>query len=158
MSNNSTIAAISGFLAGLAGAAVYARFFARPSSKDATSVVTTKASPAGGHYSQAVVANGFVTISGLLPITSDGTKLADKSFAEQTMMVLQNLDAILTASGSSRDQLVNCRVYVSNIEDWGEFNVLYGDWLGRHKPARCVVPVPLLHYGLRLELEAVATV
>ena len=146
---------ICGLVGGLVGAVVASQFLR---SKKVTTISTSKASPAGGHYSQAVVANGFVTISGLLPINADGIKQADKSFKEQVMCVLGNLSAILEASGSSKNQLVNCRVYVSNIDHWGEFNKLYSEWLGDHKPARCVVPVPVLHYGTLLELEAVAVV
>ena len=147
---------VGGIIGGIVGAIITTGFLAP--SKKLVSITTAKASPAGGHYSQAVVANGFVTISGLLPITSSGEKLSGKSFEEQVMCVLGNLSHILEASGSSTNQLVSCRVYVSNIEHWGEFNKLYSSFLGNHKPARCVVPVPVLHYGTLLELEAVATV
>jgi len=146
MTSNSTTFAIA-ILGGILGSAIYQRLVSK---KSVTSVVTSKASPAGGHYSQAVIANGVVTISGLLPITSSGVKLADKTFKEQTEAVFVNLDAILQAAGSSRSQLINCRVYVSEIDDWTEFNKLYSAWCGDHKPARAVVPVPHLHYGLRL--------
>ena len=150
-----TSSVIAGLVGGLVGAALYHHLVAKPVTRK---ISTKKASPAGGHYSQAVVANGIVTISGLLPITPDGVKLADKSFAEQVKCVFANLDAILEAAGTNKTKLVNCRVYVSNIDSWGEFNNLYADYLQETRPARCVVPVPHLHYGLQLELEAAATV
>jgi reactive intermediate/imine deaminase len=110
----------------------------------------------GGHYSHAVAANGFLFIAGELPITPDGTRLTAADFATQTRQVLANLDAILAAKNLTRARLVSVRVYVTRVADWPEFNALYAAWIGPHRPARAVVPVPELHFGLRLEIEAVA--
>jgi 2-iminobutanoate/2-iminopropanoate deaminase len=130
----------------------------RPPRRRPRPIATPDASPAGGHYSQAVVANGQVAVSGLLPITPTGQQLAGESFEVQVKCVLRNLRAILVAAGTSEKKLVSCRVYVTDIARWGEFNRLYAEFLGNEtKPARCVVPVPVLHYGLLLELEAVAS-
>lgn len=106
--------------------------------------------------SQAIINGGEVFVSGLLPITPDGTKLADKPFEVQARTVLDNLGAILDAAGSSYNQLIQVRVYISSIDNWGKFNELYEQRLGSHKPARAVVPVPCLHYGFLLEVEAMA--
>ena len=95
-------------------------------------------------------------MSGLLPITPQGTKLADKTFAEQAAQVLDNLEAVLDAAGSSLAQLLQVRVYIVNVDDWATFNELYAQRLGAHRPARAVVPVPCLHYGFLLEVEAMA--
>lgn len=110
----------------------------------------------GGHYSHAVVAGGFVFVSGQLPITAAGAKLNDAPFEVQAQQVLDNVAAALTSAGSSVSRLVQVRVYVSDIGDWPAFNTLYAAWAGEAKPARCVVPVPHLHYGFRLEVEATA--
>lgn len=110
----------------------------------------------GGHYSHAVAANGFLFIAGELPIAPDGTRLAAADFATQTRQVLANLDAILASKGLTRARLVSVRVYITRVADWPEFNALYAAWIGPHRPARAVVPVPELHFGLRLEIEAVA--
>ena len=48
------------------------------------------------------------------------------------------------------------RLYLTDIDDWPAFNTLYADWAGDARPARAVVPVPMLHHGFRLEIEAVA--
>ena len=109
-----------------------------------------------GHYSHTCTAGGMVYIAGQLPITADGKKLIDASFEEQVQQVFQNLDACLATVGSKRDQLVQVRVYVTNIELWPIFDQLYASWLGEHRPARAVVPLAELHYGLMLEIEAVA--
>jgi reactive intermediate/imine deaminase len=110
----------------------------------------------GGHYSHAVVANGFVFVSGQLPVTPAGEKLVDAPFEQQARQVLANLQAILEASGSGIDRLVQVRVYVAGIEHWPAFNAIYAQWAGAARPARAVVPVPGLHFGLLVEVEATA--
>ena len=114
--------------------------------------------PPGGHYSHATVANGFVFISGQLPITPAGDKLNEASFEDQTTQVLANVQAALEAAGSSVAQLVQVRVYVTDIAQWPAFNRIYQQWAGAAPPARAVVPVPLLHYGFLIEVEAVGVV
>ena len=112
----------------------------------------------GGHYSPGVVAGGLLFVSGQLPIAVDGTRLTGADFAAQVRQVLANVDAVLAARALTRERLVQVRVYLVDIEDWAQFNVLYAQWIGPHRPARAVVPVPALHHGFRIELEAVAAV
>ncbi|MGF6537786.1 RidA family protein [Paraburkholderia youngii] len=112
----------------------------------------------GGHYSHVAVANGFVFVSGQLPINAQGDKLADASFDAQAEQVLANVKAALESVGSSVVQLVQVRVYVVDVEHWASFNQIYARWAGEAKPARAVVPVPQLHYGFKIEVEAVGVV
>jgi 2-iminobutanoate/2-iminopropanoate deaminase len=116
---------------------------------------TTMAAP-GGHYSHSVAANGMVFVSGQLPIKPDGTKLNDAPFEAQARQVLDNVSQALAAAGSGVDRLVQVRVYVTDIGSWPAFNTLYAAWAGAARPARAVVPVPHLHYGFQIEVEAVA--
>jgi 2-iminobutanoate/2-iminopropanoate deaminase len=127
----------------------------------ASSPVPDRVQPAGmalpgGHYSHAVRVGDFVFVSGQLPIDVDGNKLADASFEVQARQVLRNVDLALAASGTDSQRLVQVRGYVTSIADWPLFDAVYAQWLGSHRPARAVVPVPELHHGLRIELEAVA--
>ncbi len=115
----------------------------------------TVAAP-GGHYSHAVKANGFVFIAGQLPITREGTKLMDAAFEQQAQQTLDNIAAALKGAGSAIDRLVQVRVYVTDIASWPAFNAIYAKWIGTSRPARAVVPVPQLHYGFKIEIEAVA--
>jgi 2-iminobutanoate/2-iminopropanoate deaminase len=115
----------------------------------------TMAAP-GGHYSHAVAAGGLVFVSGQLPIAPDGSKLNDAPFEQQARQVLDNVARALTAAGSAVDRLVQVRVYVTDIGSWPAFNALYAQWAGAARPARAVVPVPQLHYGFKIEVEAVA--
>ena len=112
----------------------------------------------GGHYSHATIAQGLVFISGQLPITADGVKLVDASFEQQAEQVLANVRNILLASGSDIDRLVQVRVYIDDMANWPAFNGVYARWAGDAKPARAVVPTGPLHFGLKVEVEAVATV
>jgi 2-iminobutanoate/2-iminopropanoate deaminase len=115
----------------------------------------TMAAP-GGHYSHAVATNGFVFVSGQLPIAPDGTKLNDAPFERQARQVLDNVAQALIGAGGSVGRLVQVRVYVTDIGDWPAFNTIYAAWAGQARPARCVVPVPALHYGFKIEVEVVA--
>jgi reactive intermediate/imine deaminase len=121
-----------------------------------TSINPSDSAAPGGHYSHAVAAGGFVFVSGQLPIAPDGRKLADATFEEQTQQVLDNVAHALTAAGSGIAKLVQVRVYVTDIALWPQFNTLYAAWAGDARPARAVVPVPVLHYGFKVEVEAVA--
>ena len=109
-----------------------------------------------GHYAQAIVARGRVEVSGLLPITAAGVKLVDAPFAEQAQCVLDSMQAILEESGSSLSLITKCRVYVDDVANWPEFNQLYAAALGEWRPSRVVVPVPVLHYGAKIEIECTA--
>jgi reactive intermediate/imine deaminase len=110
----------------------------------------------GGHYSHGTVANGFVFVSGQLPITSAGEKLVDASFSVQARQVLENVGTVLKASGSGIANLVQVRVYIAGMDNWPEFNRIYAEWAGNSQPSRAVVPTSQLHYGLKVEVEAVA--
>jgi len=113
--------------------------------------------PPAGHYSQSVVCQGLVFVSGILPINPfSGIKKPETTFEEQTKLVLSNLELILDTSGSSLDKLLKVTVYICDINLWDKFNSIYSEKLGQHKPARTVVPVSELHFGFKLELDAIA--
>ncbi len=114
--------------------------------------------PPGGHYSHAVIANGMVFVSGQLPITSTGELLNNASFAEQTNQALANVKLALEGAGTSILNLVQVRVYITSISNWPTFNIIYQQWAAEVLPARAVVPVPELHYGFMIEIEALALI
>ena len=110
----------------------------------------------GGHYSHATVANGFVFVSGQLPIAPDGTRLGDAPFEQQARQVLDNVEAALRAAGSGIDRLVQVRVYLDTVDNWPAFNAIYAQWAGAARPSRAIVPTGPLHFGFKVEVEAVA--
>ncbi len=117
---------------------------------------TADAAAPGGHYSQAVVHAGVVYVSGQLPVRANGEHSADQPFEIQTSIALDNLMAILRAARLSPRDLLKVTVYVVGIEHWPAFDRIYAHYLGEHRPARAVVPVPMLHHGYLIEIEAVA--
>jgi reactive intermediate/imine deaminase len=119
-------------------------------------VQTVNAAPPGGHYAQAVRYQDTLYISGQLPVRADGSHSADEPFETQALVALNNLLAILKDAGGDIADLVKVTVYVVGVKHWPSFNVLYAEKLGSHRPARAVVPVPELHHGYMVEIEAIA--
>ena len=109
-----------------------------------------------GHYSPYAVHNDMIFISGQLPF--DTQRNMPDGIMGQTRQVLQNLLWVLTDAGSSISNVLQMRIYLSNIDDWDAVNIIYAEFFGAHKPARCVVPTGPLHYGALIEIEAVAHV
>lgn len=110
-----------------------------------------------GHYSQAVTFNDMLFVSGQLPVNPFSGEAVNGTIEEQAEQVLSNIDRLLKDAGSSRNKVVKVTVFISDISLWGRFNTIYSDFFGKHKPARSVVPVPELHYGVALEIELIAS-
>ena len=109
-----------------------------------------------GHYSQAIVSNGLIFVSGLLPdVAASGVQ---DSFERQVRSVFERAQQILEVGNSSMDQVVQCTAYISDVALWPQFNEIYASIFGAHKPARAVVPVAALHYGFQVEVQIVAEV
>ena len=120
-------------------------------------VVLTEAAPIpAGHYSQAIVHNGLVFVAGQLPIAPGRPDAPPGDIEAQTEQALRNVEAVLVASGSALDRLLQVTVYVTDIALWGRVNATYARILGAHRPARAVVPVKDLHHGYLIEIQAVA--
>ncbi|MFE4197577.1 RidA family protein [Paenarthrobacter sp. NPDC056912] len=109
-----------------------------------------------GKYSHITVVNGMAFISGQLPINSEGEPVTAEPFAVQVEQTLANVDACLASAALTREDLVQVRVYVTEIADWKAFDDIYGEWIGAHRPARAVAGVKELHYGAAVEVEAIA--
>ncbi len=119
--------------------------------------IQTPLAPApGGHYSQAVVHNGLVYVSGQLPVDARTGEKKLGTIEEQTELVLKNTGEILRAAGSDLSRVLKMTIYVSDINLWSQVNEVYARVMGAHRPARVVVPVKELHYGFLIELEAIA--
>ncbi len=113
--------------------------------------------PPGGHYSPCVEHNGLLYISGQLPLEPQSGMIPE-GVAAQTGQVLANIGRLLEAAGSSREKVLQVRIYVSDIGLWDQVNEVYAAYFGAHKPARCVVPSGSLHHGCLIEAEALAFV
>jgi reactive intermediate/imine deaminase len=112
---------------------------------------------AGPHYSPFVAAGGSIFVSGQLPLLPGrDTSLADAPFAAQAEQAMRNLEAVLAETGTGLAQVVKTTVYLSNIDDWGQVGAIYARVFGASRPARSVVPTGPLHFGFRIEVEAIA--
>ena len=121
-------------------------------------ISTGNAPKAAGHYSQAIVHNNIVYVSGQLPIDPKTGEKHIGSIEEQTEQVLKNLSEILKAAESNLNQVIKTTVYISDIELWDRVNTVYSRFFGEHRPARAVVPTRNLHFGFQIEIEAIAVV
>jgi 2-iminobutanoate/2-iminopropanoate deaminase len=120
-------------------------------------LVNTSNAPApGGHYSQAVVCNGLVFVSGQLSIDPQTGEKKLGPIEQQTEQVLRNVGEILKAANSDLSRVVKMTVYVSDIKLWSAVNQVYARVLGEHRPARAVIPTRDLHYGFLIEIDAIA--
>ncbi|MCF2446556.1 RidA family protein [Dyadobacter sp. CY345] len=119
---------------------------------------TENAAPAGGHYVQATTYNGLIYISGQLPVRPDRSHTFADNFEVQARQAMQNLIEILKAAGSEPSKLLKVTVYLADVENWPLFNQIYAEMLGEAKPARSIVPVPNLHYGYAIEIDAIAVI
>jgi len=119
-------------------------------------VLTDRAPAPAGHYAQAIVSGGHVFISGQLPIRPDGRPLAEDGFEAQARQAIQNMLEVLCAAGSTPRDLVRVTAYIVGVAHWACFNAVYASMLPDVRPARTVVPVPELHHGYLVELDAIA--
>jgi 2-iminobutanoate/2-iminopropanoate deaminase len=109
-----------------------------------------------GHYSQAIVHNGLVFVSGQISIDPKSGEKKPGSIEEQTEQTLNNVAEILKAANSDLSQVLKMTVYVADIELWSAVNTVYAKFMGDHRPARAVIPTGRLHYGFLIEIEAIA--
>ncbi|MDP9931983.1 reactive intermediate/imine deaminase [Variovorax paradoxus] len=121
-----------------------------------TGILTDRAPKPAGHYTQAVVSGAHVFVSGQLPIRPDGRPLDDEGFEAQARQAIQNMLEIVRAAGSSPQQIVKVTAYIVGIANWAGFNAVYASMLPDARPARSVVPVPELHHGYLVEIDAIA--
>jgi 2-iminobutanoate/2-iminopropanoate deaminase len=119
--------------------------------------VHTDSAPAAiGPYSQAVVSQGFVLVSGQIPIDPSTGQLVEGPLSDQVRQVLSNLEAILVAAGSGRDRVVKVNVYLTDMDRFAEVNEVYADFFGDHRPARAAVQVARLPKDVPVEMELIA--
>ena len=120
-------------------------------------VINSEKAPASiGPYSQAIESNGFVYVSGQLPINVE-TGTMPESIEEQTAQSLNNIKSILEAAGLSMDNVVKTTVLMTNLGDFTKMNEVYGTFFSGAYPARAAYQVVALPKGAMVEIEAVAS-
>jgi 2-iminobutanoate/2-iminopropanoate deaminase len=119
-------------------------------------VATENAPPAIGPYSQAIVANGLVFCSGTAGIDPDTGAIAS-GIEAQTEQALRNLDAVLTAAGTSTANIVKTTIFYADVEDFGTINEIYARHMPDPPPARSAPANVTLPHGLLVSIDAIAT-
>ncbi len=119
-------------------------------------VKTNKAPDAIGPYSQAVKINKMVFLSGQIAIDPNNQQFIDGDIETQTKRVLDNLKAVVEASGSSLESVVKTTIYLTNIDDFSKVNEIYASYFSSGKPARSTVCVAALPKNAKVEIDAIA--
>jgi 2-iminobutanoate/2-iminopropanoate deaminase len=118
-------------------------------------VMADKGPAPAGPYSHAVVANGFVFISGQGPVNPETGAMPD-AFADQVRQTFENVQTILEAAGSSLDDVVKVNAYVTDLTRFAEFNEVYKEFFQNDPPARTTVATALL--GILVEVDCIAAI
>jgi len=120
-------------------------------------VVETSAAPqAIGPYSQAIKANGFLFISGQIPLDPETGQMTAVDAVAQTKQVMANLSAILNAEGLSFADVVKTTIYLTDLTDFSRVNETYAEYFESAPPARATVQVGALPKGAKVEIDAIA--
>ncbi|MGQ0542193.1 MAG: RidA family protein [Blastocatellia bacterium] len=109
-----------------------------------------------GHYSPGIEHGGVIFVSGQLPMSLDTREPFTGDIGEQTELALRNVEAVLKVAGSDLDLVLQMTIYVSDMDLWDEVNKKYAEVMGEHRPARAIVPVKDLHFGTKIEIQAIA--
>jgi 2-iminobutanoate/2-iminopropanoate deaminase len=109
-----------------------------------------------GHYSPGIRHKGLIFVSGQLPMDLETREPFAGDIETQAELALRNVEAVLKAGGSDLDHVLQMTIYISDIELWGAVNEVYVQVMGDHRPARAIVPVKDLHFGTKIEIQAIA--
>jgi 2-iminobutanoate/2-iminopropanoate deaminase len=120
-------------------------------------IVHTAAAPAAvGPYSQAVRAQGFLFVSGQLPIDPQTGTLLGGDIRKQTARVMENLKAVLAAADLGLSAIVKATIFLANMDDFAAVNEVYASYFPSEPPARACVEVARLPKGAAVEIECIA--
>jgi 2-iminobutanoate/2-iminopropanoate deaminase len=120
-------------------------------------VITAQGPPPQAPYSQAIIANGFVFVSGQGPIEPKTGKIVLGDIKDQTRLVLENIKTILETAGSSLDKAVKCSVFLKDIHDFAAMNEVYKTYFKENPPARTTVQAGDIFGGIGVEIDCIAT-
>lgn len=120
-----------------------------------TTVSSSELAAPGGSYSLGIATESLVFCAGAIAVDKDG-KVVGSTVDEQTKKVIENLEVVLEAAGSSLDRVVKTLCFLVDIDRFAEFNEAYAEKFGAHRPARSTVAVAGLVKGALVEIECVA--
>ncbi|KAB2338420.1 RidA family protein [Cytobacillus depressus] len=109
-----------------------------------------------GHYALATIHNDIVYVSGQFAIDPITQQKKFGTIEDETLQALKNIEYILNEVGSQKNQILRITLYIPDIQLWDRVDRIYKEFFGDHKPARSVVPTNELHFGFKIEIEAIA--
>lgn len=119
-------------------------------------IATDRGPKAIGPYSQAIRANGFLFVSGQIPLDPATQQPVSGDIQAQTERVLENLKGIVEAAGSSLDRVVRATVFLADMNEFAAMNEVYGRYFRNQPPARSTVQVSRLPRDVRVEIDVIA--
>lgn len=120
-------------------------------------VIVTPSAPAPiGPYNQAIIANGFVFVSGQVAIIPATGEMVTSDIVAETHQVMHNISAILQAAGISFAHIVKTTIFLSDMSLFGQVNEVYGSYFTGDFPARETVAVKGLPKGVNVEISVTA--
>jgi len=119
-------------------------------------IATDRGPKAIGPYSQAIRANGFLFVSGQIPIDPATQQLIAGGIQDQAVRVMENLKGILEAAGSSLDRVVRATVFLVDMNEFAAVNEVYARYFPQNPPARSTVQVARLPREVRVEIDVIA--
>jgi 2-iminobutanoate/2-iminopropanoate deaminase len=121
-------------------------------------IISTENAPGAiGPYSQAIKTGGMLFCSGQIPIDPVTGEFVSNDVAEQTELVLKNLEAVLKAGGSGLANVVKTTVFLADMGDFAAMNEVYARYFSDNKPARATVQAARLPRDARVEIDCIAT-
>ena len=109
-----------------------------------------------GPYSPGIVANGFLFVSGQIPLNPRTGTLVTESFEKQVRQTLDNLKTVIEAAGSTLNDVVKVTVFLADLGKFDELNKIYAEYFSESKPARATVQAARLPKDVAIEIEAIA--
>lgn len=119
-------------------------------------ILTDKAPAPVGPYSQAVQAGQFLYVAGQVPVNPETKEIIKGDVQRATKQVMENIKAILEEAGYSMNDVVRCRVYLKDLEDFGKMNEIYGSYFTEKPPARIAFEASRLPLDVDIEISATA--
>jgi 2-iminobutanoate/2-iminopropanoate deaminase len=121
-------------------------------------IINTQNSPAPiGPYSQAVLSNGTLYMSGQIAISPKDGELKTASIEMETRQVMSNMEAVLIAADMHWKDVVKCSIYLSDMNTFAEINKIYAEYFKTNPPARETVEVSKLPKGVNVEISCIAS-
>jgi 2-iminobutanoate/2-iminopropanoate deaminase len=120
-------------------------------------IINSNEAPAPiGPYSQAVLSNNMLFVSGQIALDSESGELINNNITEETHQVMKNMDAILSEAGMSFKNVVKCSIFIKNMGDFSTINEAYGQYFKSEPPARETVEVSRLPKDVNVEISCIA--